>query len=411
MTLKASSYRNYSITVALFQPLVIGGAYIKTLEQELTSYSHTISANGGFTSASIAMNISPQDIDDWILNGLGRHIVVYGTGGEIAWEGFIDALSINIGNDTIERGKLSDICNRCMLTYTPVTIEENTEDPVSGTTTNTLAADEYVSIEKYGIWEQIVSGGSIAGVNGTTGQQILDIIDRAEGLRNIFLSENKEPQTSHNPIIGINSGGEIVLTLECAGYKEWLSYVYNFTTIDPVTGSELAEFSIAVSDKLKAVITADPNNIISRTFSGIRWNGMIINAIEKKDRTAITVIDETISVGDINGNRWIFGIYEDRQAYFNPISTTVDYLYYVSTQSQKLLTFNNNLEVLPWNARPGKLLFLPDTILGGLPETDVRSDPRVMLIEEINFTAPDTLNISGKKIRNFEQLQAALGLG
>lgn len=404
MTLKPSAYRNYSITVNLHNPLIMGGASIRSIEKELNSYSHTISAAGGFTSASITINISPDEIDDWITYGLGRHIVSYGSGGEVVWEGFVDNISINLGNDTIERGRLTEICNRCMATYTPVTTDPDTADPVSGTTTSTVVADDILSIKKYGIWEQIISGGSIAGVGDNVEEELLDILAKADYMRDLYLSEYKNPETSHNPIIGIDSGGSITLTLDCKGYIEWLKYVYNYTP------ENVLQESIEIYNKIIAVIDEDPNNIISRLQSFISYNPLLINAIEDKDRDALTIINEAVSIGDINNNRWIFGIYEDRVPYYNKISSSIDYLYYTSSKIQKIVSLDNS-EVLPWNVRPGKLLFLADAIVGDIPDlSDPRSDPRTMLIEEINYTAPDTVNISGKKIKNFEQLQASQGL-
>lgn len=404
MSLKASAYRNYSITVALFQPLVTGGDYIRTLDNELSSYSHTISSAGGFTSASISINISPNDIDDWILHGLGRHIVAYGTGGEIIWEGFVDNISINLGNDTIERGRLTEICNRCMITYTPVTVVTESEQKVSGTTTNTDVEDNVTSQEKYGIWEQVVSGGSIVGVGDDVQEQLLDIYAKARYMRALYLEENSEPETNHNPIVGVNSGGNITMTLDCKGYIEWFNYIYNYTPEND------ADEQVEISEKISLIIIDDPNNIISRIIANLEYNGMIISKGEDKDRTAKEIIEEAVSIGDINSQPWMFGIYENRVPFYNPISTTTDYMYYVSSQMQKLVSYETSSEIMPWNARPGKLLFLPDTVSGSFPESDNRSDPRMMVVEEINFTAPDTLNISGKKIRKFDQLLASQGL-
>lgn len=403
MTLKESAYRNYSITVALSEPLILGGKNIGTMDDELTSYSHTISLVGGFTSASISMNINPSEIDGWISKGLGRHIAVYGTGGEIIWEGFVDNISIDMGNDTIEVGRLTEICNRCMVTYTPVTTTKE-GDQVSGTTTTTEAADNETSKKKYGIWEQVVSGGSIKGVGDDIQEQILDIYAKARDMRDLYLNDHKKPETSHNPIVGIDSGGSITLTIDCKGYIEWLNYVYNFVLPDIVS------FSVEISDKIAKIIIEDPNNIISRSIANLKFNGMTINDIEDSDRTARTIIDEAVSIGDINNLPWMFGIYENRVPCYGPISTTIDYLYYVSATMQKVTT-PQSLEVMPWNVRPGKILFFPDTVLGSLLETvDLFSDPRAMVIEEVSFTAPDTINFSGKKIRRFDQLMAAQGL-
>lgn len=398
--IKPSAYNNYSITIGLFEPLVKGGFYIRTLENEISSYNHTISAVGGFVSASIVIN--SDDIDEWFGFGIGRHIVAYGSAGEIIWEGFIDNVAINLGNITIERGRLTELCNRCSLTYTPVTTDEETGDLVSGTTTLTEVADDEDSIDKYGIWEQVVSGGSIVGVGSNVAEQILDYIQTAEGLRDLYISEHREPEVSHSPIIGIQ-GGEVTITLDCKGYVDWLTYVYNFAP------ANTSEYSIMVYNKIIAVLNENPNDIFSSDLSHVKYNPLLINSIEDKDRTAKTIIDEAVSIGDIDNNRWVFGVYENRTPYYYPVSTEIDYMYYVNSSIQKI-TDKNNTEILPWDVRPGKIVFLPDTILGNVQKSDIRTDPRVMFLEEIEYTAPDTINLKGKKVMKFDQLLNQLGL-
>lgn len=399
-----SATRNYSITVGLHQPLIKGGAYIRTLENELNSYSHTISVNGGFISASIS--ISSMDIDDWILNGLGRHIVAYGSGGEIIWEGFIDNVSVNLGNITIERGRLTELCNRCMITYTPVIIDLDTGQEESGDTTQTTVADDEDSIEKYGIWEQVVSGGSIVGVGEDEEEMVADYFAKADAMRDLYLKEHKEPEVSHNPVVG-NEGGDISITLDCKGYIEWFTYVYNYGELDEDLEEPIE--SIMLSDKITEVLNAEPNGIFPTAGTFIAFNGLLVNRIEMKDRTAKTILDECLTFGDIDLNRWTFGIYEERNAYYKKFSTEIDYLYYIASNMQKIID-RKNTEILPWNVRPGKVAFLPDTVLGGSSPVDIYSDARIMFIEEVSFTAPDTINLTGKKVKTFDQLQAQLGL-
>lgn len=397
--IKPSSSRNLSITINMFEPLILGGGFIRSLENEISSYSHTISANGGFTSASITINSA--NIDDWVLRGLGRHIVAYGAAGEIVWEGFVDNISINLGNITIERGRLTEICNRCTVTFTPV-IQSDEGQEESGTTTQTTTVDDQESIDKYGIWEQVVSGGSIIGVGADEAEKVQDYFDKADYLRDVYLRENKEPEVSHSPIIG-TEGGDITITLDCKGYVEWLTYVYNYEV------EELDAFSIEVSGKILAVITEDPNHIFPTDGLQLDYNGMLINEIESKDRTARTIIDEAVSIGDANNNRWLFGVYENRTPRYCIASSSIDYLYYISSNIQRITDVMGS-EIAPWDVRPGKMVFIPDTVLGSIPYDNIRSDVRCMFLEEVNFTAPDTLNLTGKKIKSFDQLQAQQGL-
>jgi len=383
--------KSITITVVSHYPLVRGGKFYKVLDRAIESYSHTISAESGFETCDISMNVSETEADEWIANGLGRHIVCYGAEGNIVWEGYVDSVSVQLGGLTIERGKLSEICNRCSVEYTPIIgYDEETGEPITGTPTTTIIAEDLESQEKYGIWEQVIAGGTVEATE-------------AEYRRDTYLEDNKEPEITHQPSIrpGSNSG-DIKLSLNCKGYIYWLdNYVYEFGDYD---------LSIEASDKIKAVLSADPNGVISTDQNLITYNGVLVNAFENTSRMALEVINDAVSVGDINDNRWIFGIYENRRAVYKAIPTTIEYLHYIGTSGQKIEDINNT-EVYPWNVRPGKFAIIPDVLIGRLPlYTQLRKDQRISFIEQITYTAPYGLDVQCKKIRNLDQYLAKLGV-
>ena len=44
-------------------------------------------------------------------------------------------------------------------------------------------------------------------------------------------------------------------------------------------------------------------------------------------------------------------------------------------------------------------------------EADAHGDPRSFFIEQVDYTAPDTISINGQKIRKLPQYLAKMGLG
>jgi hypothetical protein len=364
-----------------------GGSFIRTLDEEISSYSHTIVCDGGFKTATVSLKEPNELIDDWIANGIGRHIICHGPGGGTIWEGFVDNVSVNYGGISVERGRLTDLCNRVSATYTPI-IDDTVDPPITGTTTETVIAEDSESQAKYGIWEKIISAGTVLDAD-------------AEYVRDAFLQEYKELEVSHQISMG-GGGGDITVSLDCKGYIEWLgNYAYNDITVP---------LSVEASTKVTSVLASDPNDIISPDMGEIDYNGILVPSYEDKNRMGSEIINEIVTYGDINDNRWMFGIYEDRIAHYKAIPSTVEYLHYMGAEAQQILNVAYG-EVKPWNVRPGKICVIPDTVIGRFTMyTGIRLDPRVMFLEQITFTAPNGIELQGKKIRNLAQLMAKMGL-
>jgi len=378
------------ITVTVYTQLVSGGDFVKNLDSEIESYSDVIASDGGFVSCDISMKASDMDADEWLSNGIGRHIEVEGAGGETVWEGFVNAISVTIGSLTIERGKLNELCNRCSVEYTPIFgYDEETGEPITGTPTTTIITEDLESQEKYGIWEQVVSGGTV--------EQ-----DVAEYIRDTYLEENKELHIMHHPAFGSSGDGEVIVSLSLRGYVDWLNaYIYEY--------GEYA-LSIEVSDKIKAVLAADPNGIFSSDTSHVNYNGVLVNAFENQNRKALDVIAEDIATGDISDNRWTFGVYEGRRACYKVIPDEIEYFHYISDAGQHIENIGNAI-VQPWNVRPGKFAMLPDMMVGRLPRyASLRDDQRVLFIEQVTYTAPVSLDIQSSKVRELDQYLAKFGV-
>lgn len=377
------------VSIQVCSPIISGGHPIRIVTDEIETYGHVIASDGGFISAEISMKANLEIADEWLSDGLGRHIQVNGHAGDTAWEGFVNKVSINFGNYTIERGNLTDVCNRCLVLYTPI-IDWDPEsgEPITGVATETIIAEDEDSQKKYGIWEQAISGGVL-------------LPEDAEYLRDVYLNENKDPVITHSPTIFSEGGSDVVITLSCRGYIDWLNnYIY---TNDAPT-------STTVEDKIIDVLDADPNNIISTDQTAIEVNGVLVSAFEDQNRTASTIINEAVAMGDIYGNRWLFGIYEDRKPVYKAIPDTLEYYTYISSESQRVTNLGNGT-IASYAIRPGKFTMIKDVVMGKLTiYTQLRVDERVMFIEQVEYEAPSKVDLRGSKVSTYAQLLARIGL-
>jgi hypothetical protein len=388
-----SSASETGITLEVFTPLVQGEEPIGSITSDVDSYTHSIAANGGYMSASFTINGNRETVEDWVEFGLGRHVRAHAPDGRIIWEGFVDTVSATIGGITTTRGPLVNICNRVSVMYTPI-IENSTgtstTQPITGTPTETVIVQDTDSQRKYGIWEKVINSGNM-------------LPDDAEFLRDLFLVENAYPDGNCT----ISFGGEtnsLSVTVTCKGYIEWLGYVYNDVTLD---------ISTTVTAKLEDVIDADPNNLFSSTASAttIDTNMVLAHQWEDQNRTAITIINELVSYGGGSDDRWLFGIYGNRIVHFNQAPTAVEYVYYVLDNSQHIETMTGET-IHPWDILPGKWISMLDLMYGStVTSIDAHGDTRSFFIEQVDFTAPNTVSINGQKVRKLPQYLARMGLG
>jgi len=369
-----SLYQTIGLSVSVYEPLILGETFLFTLTNQYTGYSHEILANGGFWTANLNLNLSLLDAEDWYENGLGRRVTVYNAAGSVVWEGFVNQITLNAGTLSEIRGPLLDIGNRVSAIYTPLDV--SVYPPVSGTTTVTTISEDTDSQGMYGIIEKVVSAG-------TTTQ------DNAEQVRDIFLAENKLPETSGDLSLSPGSGQNAAVTLECLGYIHWLGvYIYNSTT----TGFDV------VSDKLIDILAADPNGIISTNTNEIEANAFLTPAVEDRNRFAWDIIKELIALGnDTDDTRRLFGLYAERVARYNTQPQTIEYHHRLTDPAQRVTTPQGAI-VYPWDVLPGKWLFVPDFLVGRPQDTsDLALDPRCKFVESVRYDAPWSISIGGEK--------------
>jgi hypothetical protein len=392
----ASHFQANELSVNVSESLVKADrdSEVDDLAPQLSAYSHLHSAEKGFDSAEIAVNLNRDDFDGWLLDGLGRDVDVSGPEFGGVWNGFVNVVRIKVGGLTITRGPLVEVMNDGDMVYS--TVDTSTTPPTVGNRTRYsdvagVFVEDADSQRIHGIWKKVLSTGGLAST-----AEALDILGT-------YVQEHRWPETSQQ--FSSDQGGAVSLQLECLGYWAWLTYPYN----DKTAGD------IAISDKLIAVLGADPNGIISADYSRITPNTEQVSQWEDEDREAWTIIKALMARGDGNLTRHTFGIFEDRVARYTPAPGVgeIAYIQYVEDTANRIYTANGEAVVYPWNVRPAQSLFYGD-ILTELEEPrtldEQQRDPRFEFLENFRYTAPFSFAHDGRKQGRLKQTLSRYGL-
>lgn len=383
--MSGSAFSSQEFSISYYEPLPRGGSWLGELDVNVQDWRHNISAFGGFDAASFSLSESQVATDDWIRNGLFRPIVVYDNYLDPVWEGFVDSITINQAGLSITLGPVTAIANRVKAIYSGV--DTSVYPPQIGVRKQTPTINNTVSQSEWGIWWEILG---LAGVTDANADLLVDM----------YLTEHGHPEISSNFSFGAE---EISLTISCVGWHRSLSYPFNHTA---------ASGTITISDRVKQVLAANPNNWISTNVSEIASNSVPIPLYESDDQLAIEHLRGLSAMGDISNNRHLFGIYQNRQAFYGPASNEIDYVIKLSDPRRNILDIGGSV-VSPWRIRPGKWIFFSDARTGlGIPSSDFHRDLRMLRIEAVQFDmrTPYAVQFTGGISSKYEQRSARLGL-
>ena len=373
-----------SLSIVVYEPLVRGANVVESLSYHSNSYSHTIQANGGFDTMSVELAMNRDKIDDWIEQGIGRHVIVYNSANEPCWEGFVNTIEASMGAYSVTVGPLVDSGNRVSAVYSR--LDTDLDPPQAGDKTVTPIVEDLRSQQRYGIVEKVINAGRITD-------------EEAELVRDTFLREMAFPSTSST--INIGSANAPTITLSCLGYWYWTNlYVYDHED----------DYSEQVDNRIKEILEANPNTGMFGNIT-IDTNNTILPPEKDDDKTAMSRIRELLALGGAQDQRYTLGVYENRNIYYKEIPKTPDYRTSISDQGQKILTFEG-AQVFPWDVRPGRWIFVSDALIGRYTDIDdLYEDPRYIFIESVNYDAPWGITLNGSRTGTFDQMMARLGLG
>lgn len=352
----------------------------------IQSYQHRITMGVGFDTAEVSFPVKLASLHDWIDGALGRDITVYDESLSTVWNGFVNEVSINLGPSEIRLGPLSDIANKVRVLYQGISWDVTPPIPASQEVTAYATND--ASIDQYFTSEFTVSGGQ-----GTSTEML--------AIRDLYLQEHAWPATRQD--VSIPGGNPPNVTLSCLGYAHTLDFYYY--TNDTASGL------VNASQKVSDVISADPNSFLS--VGDIETNTFQVPDYEDGFSTARTIVDHVLSYGDSSNNRYLFGVYENREARYKKISSLISLGIEVTTRHPTVHPVGNpGINIPQTQVRPGtwaRILDLPG-VAGPDYRDDDRANPKVIFIESVEFSAPNSLTITSSKFDAVAAMLARIGL-
>lgn len=375
-----TSYKSEALTLSVYRPLVQGGEYLFDWRTSVESWQHEIRAMGGYWSAQATQADNLRRAEEWLADGLGRHVEVHDDALNQIWEGFVNSVSIDVGGLNVTRGPLLNVANKVKLVYST---GDNVDGGYGGRA-STAYVEDATSQAKYGIIHKILSSGGVSTAN-------------AEQLRDTYLAQYKEPETTSR--FNLSGQSDVRLTIDLLGYVHW-QIVYPFTSSTTGDGN--------LSTRLTAIINDDPNNLFSSANADIATNTLQVSQWEDDDPMAWDAIKSLVAMGDSNESRFLYGVYNARRAVYEAAPTTYTYRREIASSGDVETIVGGTVK--PWAVRPGKWIIFPDFLIGRSQPTDLRQDPRAMFIERVVFSMPRGLQLDGSKVSTIEQKIARLGL-
>lgn len=366
-----------SVFSIIFRPskLAAGNGIYKNVSSGYTnSYQHTIAAFGGYDTAQVNISIRRSELESYLLYALGSDITIMTDETQIVWQGFVNDISISFNGIDINVGPLIDLTNKVLVKYS---------DFITGVPGVTTYANDLLSQSRYGVFTKILSAASVSAAN-------------AENIRNHYLNENKFP--FYNMNLTANEDTHLSVSINCLGYYHTLStYIYN----NPLSGS------YTVREKIIDVLAAHPANIFGRT-SLMQDNTLSVLRLENEDRLAIDVIKGLVAFGsDTSNERMLFGIYDYNSVYYNQIPTQISF-YYRNFRNNRYIANAAGGKVNIAALKPGQYIGvndIPDVMFSG-----IKSVPKYIFAENVSYSAPYELSITGTNVSTLAQKLAKLGL-
>lgn len=350
--------------------------YYKTI-RNIESYSHVKNSYGGDDSMSASINMDVRFLPNFILNVFGKKIKAYIGNTVVVWFGVVNEISFNYGNLNIVVGPYLEIVNKVLVKYTEFS---------TGVPGITTYANNINSQTTYGTLVKVLNGGSISSVN-------------ANSIRDSYINYSSYPDIKQS--IADSGQPTSSITLNCVGIHRLLdTYVYNSSS-----------GNITLTNKIQNVLKANPNTEYSTDYTTFYTNPLQVSDNENSYNLASSVIKELIVLGDGTSNnyRTVFGFYGNNKPVYKyvPPATPTNFSYFYDMKNDRY--FDKSSRTLhPAEINSAEYL----KILGPnySYSRELNSDMSVMFIENVNFTAPNSISISGEKFGTLPQQLAKLGI-
>lgn len=350
----------YPHTMKLYQKPAVGNGFVKRLN--VYNYRHTISAIGGFDTASCDIAIRSRDEGQQFLDQyIGNRVAFYVDNPvEPIWEGFINRMTFDAGGVQYTIS-LDEMANRIRVVYTTAaTSPDITQGAAATATTKSTYSQSLYGIKQ----EQIDLGLMTAGTGATL-------------LRDTVLAQKALPKSSILP--GGNGNG--LIHIEFLGFYHTLMWEdFRQTTAGSV---QLGNFVDTIIGGILNGTTFFDNTDTTLTIA----NTNAINQQTMKGETVWDVLKKIQETGNTT-NYFVIGIsptdYQTgtRRFYYQVASTDI---VYTARQSDGLRIRNLYGQLVPpWTVRPDAGVRVSDMLIGW---DGIGDNPTETYVTKIDYDA------------------------
>lgn len=351
----------YPHTMKLYQKPAVGDGFVKRLN--VYNYRHTISAVGGFDTASCDIAIRSRDEGQQFLDQyIGNRVAFYVDNPvEPIWEGFINRMTFDAGGVQYTIS-LDEMANRIVVLYTTAaTSPATTQSAAASATTKSTYSQSL-----YGIKEEQIDLGLMTNGTGAT------------VLRDTVLAQKALPKSSILP----SSGGGGMLHIEFLGFYhtlKWENYRDNATASAPQIGALVDTIITGLLNGTTFFDNADTSLTIANTST--------INQQVAKGESAWDILSKLQEMGNTT-SYFVIGITPTdyrtgtRRFYYQVASTDI---VYTARQADGLRIRNLYGQLVPpWTVRPNAGVRVSDMLIGW---DGIGDNPTETYITKIDYDA------------------------
>ena len=351
-------------TIALFSRPKEGSNFIK--RTVAFNYRHSISAMGGYDTASCAVAVRSQgEGQEYLDRYLGCRVFAYADNPyEPIWEGFINRITFNSGGVSYSIS-LDEMANRVEVKYNNDSVTVNQV----GTYTTTTIANSTGSQNLYGIKHASFEFGYNR--NGNAGHP--------NALRDTILAQRAFPQTS----ITKGGGGENLVSLEMLGFFHTLEWeVLSFASVNT------NQFDVRIKTDFLPLLGNGTTFFDNADTADIAANAVATSGTVRNGQTFWEAIMKIAEGGDAT-NYWIAGIGATnpqtgkRRLYYKQVNASTLY----TARARDGLQIRNlyGRTIPPWTVKPDNTVLVSDVLVGY--KASIQVDPRLTYIFRIEYDA------------------------
>lgn len=362
------------VNLLLYKPLAISATpqLIQNFTFLAKAWRRTIRAVGGYWLGSFRLfgaDIGRQELIKWYEEYLGNYVRET-TFALTSWEGLIYEMMLIL--DGVQYRRTLDkewFHNKVKVLY-----RDAGEQADTGWSENTDSSDQYGEVQ----YIDAISEAVTAAATALRDTRLADFgFPRSRMVGGLEFGESRTTTTDS-------------LQVTVAGYIATMNWRYRTSSIA----------ATAVSTALEDLVD-DSEFVVAGT---VDTNSMNVDVDCVTPQRLWDAIETIIRQGDASGNRWVGGVYEDREFDYNQGASEVEY--YIRNG---LLINQAGSPVIPSLLKPDFILRNANAPAGGTPiGGNVWDDPRNAWITEVEFVAPDKLILKPAGFEDVQILQEQL---